>query len=224
VPFFVYQEEQVPGTWTIHPLMREGLEEHQDAELLGEVHQYLFDHYNRQLQGLESTAISDPHKTALTEAFHHGKHVLATEEFFEWFTTIEEIFERAALWQFLTPLYEEFARLMEDRLSPEHPDTGVSLNNLAGLYYSQGRYEEAASLYERALAIWEKALGPKHPHTAFILNNLAVLCDEQGRYDEAERLYQRALRIQEKILGRDHPATTRTREALEDVQEKRRGN
>ena len=37
------------------------------------------------------------------------------------------------------------------------------LNNLAGLYLSQGRYAEAEPLYKRALAITEKALGPDHP-------------------------------------------------------------
>jgi hypothetical protein len=31
--FSFVQEEQIPSTWTIHPLMREALEEHLDAEL-----------------------------------------------------------------------------------------------------------------------------------------------------------------------------------------------
>ena len=37
-------------------------------------------------------------------------------------------------------------------------DVGSSLNNLAGLYASQGRYAEAEPLYKRSLAISEKAL------------------------------------------------------------------
>ena len=40
------------------------------------------------------------------------------------------------------------------------------LNNLAGLYQTQGRYAEAEPLYKRALAIYEKALGPDHPRSA----------------------------------------------------------
>jgi tetratricopeptide (TPR) repeat protein len=43
-----------------------------------------------------------------------------------------------------------------------------SLNNLAGLYDSQGKYAEAEPLYQRALAISEKALGPDHPHTRLV--------------------------------------------------------
>ena len=45
----------------------------------------------------------------------------------------------------------------------QDPRFGTTLNNLALLYYAQGRYAEAEPLYERLLAIWEKALGPEHP-------------------------------------------------------------
>ena len=41
----------------------------------------------------------------------------------------------------------------------------TSLNNLAGLYERQGRYEQAEPLYKRALVIVEKVLGPEHPDT-----------------------------------------------------------
>ena len=35
-------------------------------------------------------------------------------------------------------------------LGPEHPTTLLSVNNLAALYYSQGRLEDAESLLQRA--------------------------------------------------------------------------
>jgi tetratricopeptide (TPR) repeat protein len=78
--------------------------------------------------------------------------------------------------------------LIEDRLGPEHPYTAQSLNNLAGLYRDQERYEEAEPLYQRALEIAERVLGPEPPNTAKTLNNLAELYRDQGRYEEAERL------------------------------------
>ena len=65
-------------------------------------------------------------------------------------------------------------------LGPEHPDTAMSLNNLAGLLQAQGDLAGARPLYERALAIREKVLGPEHPDTAMSLNNLAVLLQAQG--------------------------------------------
>jgi len=50
-----------------------------------------------------------------------------------------------------------------------------SLNNLAKLYYSQGRYKEAEPLYLQALAIAEQALGENHPNTVRIRENLESL-------------------------------------------------
>ena len=50
-------------------------------------------------------------------------------------------------------------------LGEEHPDVANSLNNLAGLYKSQGRYEEAEPLYIQALDMRKKLLGDKHPYT-----------------------------------------------------------
>jgi tetratricopeptide (TPR) repeat protein len=180
--FSFVQEVQIPSTWTIHPLMREALEERLDAELRGRVHRFLFDYYSDSLKELESTAISDADKMVLTEAFHHGRlalgtaeifgwftiaeedhrrHALTTSEFFDWFATAEEVFSHAALWQFLIPLYEEFARLIEDRVGTEHPYTAHNINNLAELYRAQGRFEEAEPLYQKALDIDEKMLRPE---------------------------------------------------------------
>ena len=82
---------------------------------------------------------------------------------------------------------------------------GTSLNSLAVLYQSQGRYAEAEPLFKRSLAIREKALGPDHPDVGTSLNNLAVLYQSQGRYADAEPLLKRSLAIAEKALGPDHP-------------------
>jgi tetratricopeptide (TPR) repeat protein len=112
-----------------------------------------------------------------------------------------------ALYAEAEPLYRRTLDIREQQLGLEHPDTADILNNLAGLYYAQGRYTEAESLYQRALAIWEQQLGPQHPATAQSLNNLAALYRGQGRYTEAEPLYQRALAIWEQQLGPAHPNT-----------------
>ena len=58
-------------------------------------------------------------------------------------------------------------------LGPEHPETLISVNNLAELYKAQGRYGEAEPLYKRALAASERALGPEHPDTLASVDNLA---------------------------------------------------
>ena len=70
----------------------------------------------------------------------------------------------------------------EEVFGKDHPSAGFFLNNLAGLYRSQGKYEEAEPLFERALKIREEQLGADHPDTAASLNNLAGLYRSQGKY------------------------------------------
>jgi tetratricopeptide (TPR) repeat protein len=93
----------------------------------------------------------------------------------------------------------------EKALGSDHSKVALSLNNLAALYLSQGRYADAEPLYKRSLAIREKALGPNHPDVAGSLNNLADLYGLQGRYAEAELIQKRSLAIKEKAFGPDHP-------------------
>ena len=80
-----------------------------------------------------------------------------------------------------------------------------SLNNLALLYYSQGRYEQAEPLLVQALEMRKRILGEHHPDVANSLNNLAGLYDSQGRYEEAEPLLVQALEMRKRILGEHHP-------------------
>merc|ERR1712176_622152 len=55
-----------------------------------------------------------------------------------------------------------------------HPDTLASLNNLALLLQTMGKYDEAEKLQRRALEGREAVLGPDHPDTIQSLNNLNV--------------------------------------------------
>ena len=50
----------------------------------------------------------------------------------------------------------------------------MSLNNLAVLYQSQGRYADAEPLLRRSLAICEKALGPDHPECGHVAQQPGV--------------------------------------------------
>ncbi|NEO91069.1 MAG: CHAT domain-containing protein, partial [Moorea sp. SIO3G5] len=76
----------------------------------------------------------------------------------------------------------------------------TSLNNLAGLYKSQGRYGEAEPLYRQALALWKKLLGEDHPDVADSLNNLAALYWAQGDPTSALNFFSQGLEVQEKNL------------------------
>ena len=78
------------------------------------------------------------------------------------------------------PLYERSLAIWEKALGKDHPDVANSLNNLAALYYAQGKYEQAEPLYERSLAIDEKALGKDHPDTKQVRKNYELFLAEKA--------------------------------------------
>ncbi len=72
-------------------------------------------------------------------------------------------------------MLERSLAIREKELGANHPNTAVSLNNLAGLYESTGRYTEAEPLYVRAVEIVENNLGINHPSTQIFRTNLQII-------------------------------------------------
>jgi tetratricopeptide (TPR) repeat protein len=103
--------------------------------------------------------------------------------------------------------HRKASSLRKDVLGPEHPDTLVSMNNLALVLNRQGKYEEAEAMNRQTLAMREKMLGPEHPDTLTSMNNLASVLNSQGKYKEAEAMNSQTLAMREKVLGPEHPDT-----------------
>jgi len=96
----------------------------------------------------------------------------------------------------------------DEKKSPEadvNACLAKSLNNLAALYHSQGKYAMAEELYERCLDLKLSMYGEEHLEVAVNLHNLAALHSARRKYGKAEILYKRALEIREKLLGEKHP-------------------
>jgi tetratricopeptide (TPR) repeat protein len=112
-----------------------------------------------------------------------------------------------ALYQTALPLFQQALAIAEKALGPEHRDTGMHMNNLAGLYRVMDDYDAALPLLQRILAIAETVHGAEHPEVETCLNNLAMLYRTKGDYGAALPLYKRALAIVEKAQGPEHPDT-----------------
>jgi tetratricopeptide (TPR) repeat protein len=76
-------------------------------------------------------------------------------------------------------LFLQALELWKQQLGDKHPDVATSLNNLANLYKSQGRFAEAEPLFLQALELSKRLLGQEHPNVAISLNDLALLYLEQ---------------------------------------------
>jgi tetratricopeptide (TPR) repeat protein len=207
---FSFIKTDTNGKYSIHQLMRKSLQEHQDSTDRKNTHQFLLTYYSNKIEDLDIKAITPEHETALTEAFYHAKEALEAEELCKWFVSVSYPFDRAALWQLITPMYEEMLQILEIKLGSDHLVVATALNNLAGLYFEIGNYDKALPLYQRAFDIREKALGPKCPIFGSTLNRFGLLYHYMGECEKALPLYQRALDIFENVLGPQHPIVATT--------------
>jgi tetratricopeptide (TPR) repeat protein len=92
-------------------------------------------------------------------------------------------------------------------LGPDHPDTLVSLHDLANSYSDLGRHAEACALREETLALSRSKLGFDHPDTLKRMNNLANSYNDLGRLVEALKLREETLTLNKTKFGPDHPET-----------------
>lgn len=81
----------------------------------------------------------------------------------------------------------------------------LSLNNLAAVYHTQGKYTMAEPLYNRSLDIKQRLLGEEHPEVALNVHNLAILYSARRMYPVAEKHYKRAVELKSKIYGEKSP-------------------
>jgi CHAT domain-containing protein len=104
------------------------------------------------------------------------------------------------------PLAEHALELARSIYPGDHNSLAASINNLAGLYESQGKYSAAEPLYEEALAMRRRLFADRdHDSLATSINNLAGLYRAQGKYSAAEPLYEEALAMCRRLFAdRDH--------------------
>jgi serine/threonine protein kinase len=93
------------------------------------------------------------------------------------------------------------------QLGPDHPDTLISMGNLAEGYRDSGNLDKAMPLLEETFKLMKVKLGPDHPDTLTSMNNLATLYDGAGQRDKAMPLLEEALKLTKARFGPDHPNT-----------------
>jgi tetratricopeptide (TPR) repeat protein len=80
-------------------------------------------------------------------------------------------------------MHRQALELMEKMLGIDHLLTLDSMNNLASVLGSQGKYDEAENMHRQALELMEKMLGIDYLSTLDSMNNLALVLGSQGKYD-----------------------------------------
>jgi hypothetical protein len=105
------------------------------------------------------------------------------------------------------PHLERALALRKANLEVDHPDTLISMNNLAAGYQSAGQLDKAMALFQETLAKRKAKLGPEHPDTLNSMTNLGFAYQAVGQLDKAVSLFGETLAKRKARLGPDHPDT-----------------
>ena len=97
-----------------------------------------------------------------------------------------------------------------------------SYNNLGGVAYHQGEYEEAKAYYQKALKIYVSKLGEDHPNTVYSKANMESLFGseavDQNDTTTAVGHFTRAVELYDTIPGaQTDPHVLRVKERLKEL-------
>lgn len=112
--------------------------------------------------------------------------------------------------------YIEAREIIRAALGDSHLEMATVQNNLAGMYISLERWEEAESASRQAADIRLRAIGD-HPFTANTLVATGFVLGKQGKSQEAEGMIRDGLAMFEKTVGESDWRTANARIALGSV-------
>jgi len=96
---------------------------------------------------------------------------------------------------------ERARAIYSKHLGADHPDTLLSMHNLANGYDALGRGADALKLREETLALMKVKLGPDDPKTLSAMNNLALSYAALGHQDQALKLHEETLTLWKAKFG-----------------------
>lgn len=102
-------------------------------------------------------------------------------------------------------------------LGDEHPDTLISMGNLARTLRAQRDLSGARTLQEQVLALHRRVLADEHPDMLTSMNNLSDTLWAQGELPKARALQEQALAGRRRVLGDEHPVTLTSMNNLAEV-------
>ena len=204
------------GRYSMHGLMRDYLVEHMADEapvLYQQVHDSLFNWYDKFCTVKDVIKLQIEHEWALTEAAYHLV-VSKRQSFPAWSNKRCSVFEEGAKYNLIEPIYHQALSIAQDDEDDNHPNVSTCLNNLGRTWVSLGEYQKAIEYYELALASELKTYGEDDPSVASYRNNLGCTWDSLGEYQKAIEYYELALASDLKTYGEDDPSVASVRNNL----------
>lgn len=114
-------------------------------------------------------------------------------------------------------LLEEVVEVSKRVLGPKHLETLSSMENLAAVYWNEGKCKEAEELDIQVLETRRSVQGPTHPATVSAMSSLALVYTSLGRWKEAEELERQVVKHRNQAPGPEHPITINSMELLAKI-------
>ncbi len=116
-------------------------------------------------------------------------------------STMAEVYYRLGHYRAAQALLEDALSDLRDHLGGEaDPQLARVINDLAVMFWAQGRFSEAETHFQESLAMLIEVHGDDAAELLDTLNNLGTLARERGTLEETEGYYRRALAILEKVV------------------------
>jgi tetratricopeptide (TPR) repeat protein len=112
------------------------------------------------------------------------------------------------------PLAKEAVEVAKKTFGAEHPNYGLSLNNLALAQAAIGKYSDADSEFKKSIAVLEKC---QCGELARPLTNLATMRAAQSNYSDAQTVATRAVDVTQQYYGAQSANTAMAQETLAQI-------
>jgi len=107
-------------------------------------------------------------------------------------------------------MYEKALAIRRTILGPDHPDTLMTMSEVAWAHLAAGRAPEAAKLAELTLALQKAKLGAEHRDTLYTAQILGDAFSRCGQHAEAVRLLEPSVQLCKSKLGLGESRTLET--------------
>lgn len=206
---FIQQNE---GSWTMHQLMREGLEtklRDEDEPLFYEIHSFVHHLYEEKVSGKTQMKVTKEDIVNLMESYYHASYCMEIRELVNWLRENSRRFSKN-YGNHLIFLYEDLMMKINvlDSCLENQILQAQTLDCLGVLYMNELKYEHAEDLFLRALQIkkerkQELLLSSNYEFDDFYqqifisYKYLGVISNILGKKNQAEGYYNKALTILE---------------------------
>ncbi|KAJ7737792.1 hypothetical protein DFH07DRAFT_892912 [Mycena maculata] len=135
-----------------------------------------------------------------------GSEIYVNPDFNDAFASIYRYSKRPAE---ATKINNVILQKRREILGDDHPDTLISMWNLATSYNHIHQPKKAEELLLVLLEKRKRTLGDNHLHTVQVMAEMSIVCNQLGQLQRAKELQVVVLKKYKEILGEDHPDTLR---------------